>query len=271
MRRVAEVHESFATVWERVADAIPDAPAVVQGDRRITYHAIEDPRRAPRVGVVRPRGRTATPRSRCSCTTAPSTWSACSRCRSCGRVPANVNFRYLGDELAQLVDNADAEVLVHHRSLRDRVLDARDRMPTLRHVVELDDDHGDSDLRGAPAQPRPRPAHRALGRRPPALVHRRNHRPAQGCALAPGHAARVRPRRRVRTAGRDTHRFDRSTRRRRAPVASAWHPARLVAHHPAGARHRGAPGQHRVRGRRHHRAPRTRPHRRRHHLRDHRA
>ena len=61
-----------------------------------------------------------------------------------GAVPVNVNFRYLGDELAQLVDNADAEVLVYHRSLRDRVVDARDRMPRLRHVVELDDDHGPS-------------------------------------------------------------------------------------------------------------------------------
>ena len=36
-------------------------------------------------------------------------------------------------------------MLVYHRSLRERVAGARDRMPRLRHVVELDDDHGDSD------------------------------------------------------------------------------------------------------------------------------
>ena len=41
-RRVAGVYESFATVWERVADAIPDAPAVVQGERRVTYRDVED-------------------------------------------------------------------------------------------------------------------------------------------------------------------------------------------------------------------------------------
>src|SRR5436853_7731853 len=41
-RRVAAVYESFATVWERVADAIPDAPAVVQGERHITYREVED-------------------------------------------------------------------------------------------------------------------------------------------------------------------------------------------------------------------------------------
>jgi fatty-acyl-CoA synthase len=60
-------------------------------------------------------------------------------------VPANVNFRNLGDELVQLVDNADAEVLVHHRSLRDRVDAARDRMPGLRATIEIDEAHGDSE------------------------------------------------------------------------------------------------------------------------------
>ena len=34
------MYESFATVWERVADAIPDAPAVVQGERHITYREV---------------------------------------------------------------------------------------------------------------------------------------------------------------------------------------------------------------------------------------
>ena len=36
-------------------------------------------------------------------------------------VPVNVNYRYLDDELWYLLDNADAEALVFHRSLGDRV------------------------------------------------------------------------------------------------------------------------------------------------------
>ena len=36
------MYESFATVWEAIADAIPDATAVVQGDHRVTYGEIED-------------------------------------------------------------------------------------------------------------------------------------------------------------------------------------------------------------------------------------
>ena len=36
-------------------------------------------------------------------------------------VPVNVNYRYLDDELWYLLDNADAEALVFHSSLGDRV------------------------------------------------------------------------------------------------------------------------------------------------------
>jgi acyl-CoA synthetase (AMP-forming)/AMP-acid ligase II len=134
------VYESFATVWERVADAIPGAPAVVQGDQRVTYGEVED--RAARLAAaladlgVGPDTKVAL--FLYNCPEYMECLFALSKLRA---VPANVNFRYLGDELAQLVDNADAEVLVYHRSLRDRVADARGGMPQLRHLVELDDQH----------------------------------------------------------------------------------------------------------------------------------
>jgi 3-oxocholest-4-en-26-oate---CoA ligase len=137
------VYESFASVWELVADAIPDATAVVQGDRRVSYREVED--RAARLaaalatlGVGRD---THVALYLHNCPEYMECLFALSKLRA---VPANVNFRYLGNELAFLVDNADAEVLVYHRTLRDRVTEARDQMPRLRHVVEVDDDHGDS-------------------------------------------------------------------------------------------------------------------------------
>ncbi len=138
------MYESFATVWERVADAIPDAPAVVQGALRVTYREVED--RAARLAAalaelgVGPDTKVAL--FLYNCPEYMECLFALSKLRA---VPVNVNFRYLGDELAQLVDNADAEVLVYHASLRERVLDARDRMPGLRHLIEVDDDHGDSE------------------------------------------------------------------------------------------------------------------------------
>jgi fatty-acyl-CoA synthase len=137
------VYESFASVWELVADAIPDAPAVVQGDRRVPYGEIED--RAARLAAALAHlgvGRGAHVALYLhNCPEYMECLFALSKLRA---VPANVNFRYLGSELAYLVDNADAEVLVYHRSLREHVAEAREQMPRLRHVIEVDDDHGDS-------------------------------------------------------------------------------------------------------------------------------
>jgi fatty-acyl-CoA synthase len=138
------VYESFATVWERVADAIPDAPAVVQGERRVTYRDVEA-RAARLAGALAALGvghDTKVALFLHNCAEYMELLFALSKLRA---VPANVNFRYLGDELVQLVDNADAEVLVHHRSLRDRVDAARGRMPGVRHTIEIDDDGGASD------------------------------------------------------------------------------------------------------------------------------
>jgi fatty-acyl-CoA synthase len=71
---------------------------------------------------------------------------ACSKLRA---VPVNVNYRYLGDELAYLVENADAEVLVYHRSLAGPVADARSLMPRVHTLVEVDDGGGEARLSGA--------------------------------------------------------------------------------------------------------------------------
>jgi fatty-acyl-CoA synthase len=51
----------------------------------------------------------------------------------------NVNYRYLEDELAYLLENADAEVLVFHGALAPHVDAVRDRLPALRLVVQVDD------------------------------------------------------------------------------------------------------------------------------------
>jgi fatty-acyl-CoA synthase len=137
------VYESFATAWERVADAIPDAPAVVQGTRRVTYRQLEH-RAARLASALAAYGIGADAKVALFLHNCPEYLELLFALSKLRAVPANVNLRYLGDELVALVDNADAEVLVHHRSLRDPVDGARDRMASLRHTVELDDDGGGS-------------------------------------------------------------------------------------------------------------------------------
>ena len=190
-------------------------------------------------------------------------------------VPANVNFRYLGDELAQLVDNADAEVLVYHRSLR-RPRRRRTRPHAERSATSSRSTTTGRRLRVRGAPPRARARSRAIERSGDDLLLWYTGGTTglpEGRALAPGHAAQLRADRgatRCRARRPTVAELDRARSRRRA-LARSRHAARVAAHHPARARDRGAPGQHRVRGRRHDRAARRGPHRRRRHLRHHRS
>jgi fatty-acyl-CoA synthase len=51
--------------------------------------------------------------------------------------PINVNPRYLGDELAYILENSDSEALIFHGSLGDRVEHVLQRLPKIRTVIEV--------------------------------------------------------------------------------------------------------------------------------------
>jgi len=132
------MHAHFSAIWESIADATPDAPAVVQGTRRISWqdyetraarlaHAFLDAGLAPhaKVGMY--------------LYNSPEYCETNFAAMKIRGIPINVNYRYLDDELAYLLDNADIEALVYHSSLGDRVRRVRGRLPKLRLLVEVDD------------------------------------------------------------------------------------------------------------------------------------
>jgi hypothetical protein len=122
---------NLVTVFESVADAIPDHTALVQGERRRTWREFDE--RASRVAAAL-RGAGLGPGSKVAFYLYNSneyleTLFACFKLRA---VPANVNYRYTADELAYLLDNSDAEAVVYHGELAERVGAVRDRAPKLR-------------------------------------------------------------------------------------------------------------------------------------------
>jgi fatty-acyl-CoA synthase len=137
---------NIADIWEAIADAVPDRAALVQGDRRRTWAQFDD--RAARLATaftelgIRPDAKVALYlfNSNEYLEVEFATFKA-------RAVHVNVNYRYLDDELAYLIDNADAEVVVFHGELGDRVAAVRDRCPTLRAVIQVDD--GSPHLDGA--------------------------------------------------------------------------------------------------------------------------
>ncbi len=128
----------YADVWEAVADAIGDQPAVIQGDREVSWSDY-DVRAARVTACLADQGLDVDAKVGMLMFNCPE-YAETQFGALKGRFsPINVNYRYLDDELRYLLDNADCEALVYHASLADRVDRVRADLPDLRVLIEVDD------------------------------------------------------------------------------------------------------------------------------------
>ena len=132
---------NFATMWEIVADVLPDAPAVIQGDRVVTWSEFDH--RADGVAATLlergagPQDKVAQYLYNC-----PEYLESMFAAFKAGLVPVNTNYRYADDELVYLWDNADAVCVVFHGAFGDRVDAIRDRLPKVATWLWVDDGTG---------------------------------------------------------------------------------------------------------------------------------
>ncbi len=128
----------FATAWEVAADTVPDLDAIVQGQRRVKYRDFDEIA-ARFASALEAAGVPEGASVGLYLYNCPEYLLAQHGAFKHRAVPVNVNYRYLDDELAYLLDNSDAAALVFHSSLSDRVAAIRGRLPNLRLLVEVDD------------------------------------------------------------------------------------------------------------------------------------
>ncbi|GIU85557.1 MAG: acyl-CoA synthetase [Acidimicrobiia bacterium] len=114
---------SFARAWRAVAEFAPGREAVVCGDRRLSFAAFDA--RAERLAhVLRGAGLAPGDKVAIECVNAPEYLEAFYAALKLGCVPVNVNYRYVGAELAYLLDNSDAAALVYHDEFAPTVAEA---------------------------------------------------------------------------------------------------------------------------------------------------
>jgi acyl-CoA synthetase (AMP-forming)/AMP-acid ligase II len=136
---------NLADLFERVADTVGHREALVAGGRRLTYALLDKRstklanglaglgvRAGDHVGLYLYNGAEFI-----------ETMLACFKLRA---VPVNVNYRYVGDELAHLFSDADLVALVHHHELAPRVATIASRPRALRWLIDVDDGGGPGDL-----------------------------------------------------------------------------------------------------------------------------
>ncbi len=137
----------LADLWEAMADEIPDEPALIHGNLSRTWRDFDD--RASRLaGAMAAAGvgpGTTVAINLYNCNEWLEAFYASIKLRA---VPANINYRYLGEELHHLLSQAEAGVLVYHASLADRVEAALSGLPGLHMLIEVADAEPTAAIKG---------------------------------------------------------------------------------------------------------------------------
>ena len=152
----------FGTIWEAVTDRLPDIPAIIEPGRTFTRAEFDE--RASRLATafadagVGPGDTVA-----CYLYNGSAYLETVFAAFKLGAVPINANYRYTGPELASLLADADATVLVYSASLAANVTAVAEQVPTLKLLVRAGDDDaapavaGSRDLDDLLATHAPRP------------------------------------------------------------------------------------------------------------------
>jgi len=131
-----EMH--FATVWESIADVIPDAPAITTGNTTRTWAEYDD-RGARMAQAFTAAGLGPDSKVGLFMYNSNEYMESQYGVFKMRGVAININYRYLDEELWYLLDNSDSEAIIFHASLADRVARVVERLPDLKLLIVVDD------------------------------------------------------------------------------------------------------------------------------------
>ena len=131
-----ELHH--ASVFEAIADVVPDAIAQSQGDREVRYAQMDD-RTSRLAAAFTDAGLTTQSRVAIDLYNSLEWLESFYASLKERYVPVSINYRYLDDELRYLLESSGSEALVYHASLADRIVPAARAMPTMKLLVQVDD------------------------------------------------------------------------------------------------------------------------------------
>ncbi|MGP4047961.1 AMP-binding protein [Streptomyces sp. 2A115] len=133
---------SIGTIWEAVSRALPDAVAVAEAGRETTYREFDE--RASRLAAaLEAAGVREGDTVACYLFNGSAYLETVFAAFKLGAVPVNANYRYTGEELSELLTDADAVALVFSGALADRVTHAAGHVRTLKLLVRAGDPPAD--------------------------------------------------------------------------------------------------------------------------------
>jgi fatty-acyl-CoA synthase len=132
---------NFADAYEAIAARIPERPCLIHGEHVVTWGEL-DRRAGALAGDLVAAGLGQQAKVACYLHNGPEYMEAMVATFKAAMVPVNTNYRYGGDELVYLFDNADAEAVVFHARFAELLDDIRPRLGKVKRWYTVEDDTG---------------------------------------------------------------------------------------------------------------------------------
>ena len=127
---------NIATAWEAISDQIGDLTAIYSSENSESWEEFEK-RSASLAKTFSEKGLKRDSKVAFYCYNGPEYLEGQFAAFKIRAIPANVNYRYLDEELAYILNNADAEALLFDSSLTERVDSVRSRCPKLKVFLRV--------------------------------------------------------------------------------------------------------------------------------------
>ena len=129
---------NIADIWERIAATIGGEPALLHGDRSVTWKEFE--RRAEALACfLTDAGARAGDKIAVYSYNRPEYLIAVFAAIKARLVPINVNYRYRREELEYLFDNSDSVAIVFEGTFAERLAEIRHSLPKVHTYLQIDD------------------------------------------------------------------------------------------------------------------------------------
>ena len=128
----------FASVWETIADIVPENDALICGDEVVSWKDY-DLNSSKIATALLNAGLSANSKAGLYLNNSNEYLIAQNAIFKIGGVPINVNYRYMAEELIYLLDNSDSEAVFYHACYSSRIKQIAPSLPNIKAWIEVAD------------------------------------------------------------------------------------------------------------------------------------
>ena len=128
----------FASVWETVADLVPENDALICGEDIVSWKDY-DLLSSKIAAALSSKGLGPNSKAGLYLNNSNEYLIGQNAIFKIGGVPINVNYRYVEEELIYLLDNSDAEAVFYHACYSSRIKEIAKSLPNIKAWIEVPD------------------------------------------------------------------------------------------------------------------------------------